>query len=295
MNAAYPEKITPYYNRILKKSLPLKRMLVFSSDELRQIAKETLDPTNELKYRKGKIIHKYKGRALLLLTNRCPAHCRFCFRKRYIVENTDDISDNELAFAIKYLKKNPSVQELIFSGGEPLSLTNQRLQEIISKIKSNLPDLALRLHTRYPIYEPARLLSFMQLINNFKVVVLHINHPDEITRQFADAIGKVRKKFKGILLAQTVLLKKVNDNVAVLEQLVRRLFALGILPYYLHYPDMAMGTSHFRVAIEKAIKIGAALKQRLPGYLVPRLVRELPDKTGGKVEVFMLADYKKFL
>jgi len=226
------------------------------------------------------VLHKYPGRALLIVTGTCAVHCRYCFRREFpYAENHAGI--DEWRPALAYLAGDPSLREVILSGGDPLALANQRLGELLAAL-DRLPHLErLRIHSRMPIVLPERiddeLLETLTRTRLRRVVVIHANHPHEIDK----AVGAALERLASVgatLLNQTVLLRGVNDAPGILAELSETLFAARVLPYYLHLLDPVCGTAHFEVKENVALSIMKVLRQRLPGYLVPRLVREQPGQ-----------------
>ena len=226
------------------------------------------------------VLHKYPGRALLIVTGACAVHCRYCFRREFpYAENHAGI--DEWRPALAYLAGDPSLREVILSGGDPLALANQRLGELLAAL-DRLPHLErLRIHSRMPIVLPERiddeLLETLTRTRLRRVVVIHANHPHEIDK----AVGAALERLASVgatLLNQTVLLRGVNDAPGILAELSETLFAARVLPYYLHLLDPVCGTAHFEVKENVALSIMKVLRQRLPGYLVPRLVREQPGQ-----------------
>lgn len=278
------EKTTSYYTSLIDSgnpSDPLRRMVSFSDEETRIRPGESDDPIGDILHSRcanGKLIHRYPDRVLLLVTDRCPAHCRFCFRKRLVGNGESDISDEELDQTIRYITADPNIKEVILSGGDPLSLSNERLTEIIEALKDRAGIQSIRIHTRYPVYDPERCNGFSDVASRTDVFVVHVNHAREITPEFRRAVKTLRAS--PVLLNQSVLLKGVNDSLQEIEALSRSLFSAGVLPYYLHYPDVAPGISHFRIPLEDAIRIITSLQGRLPGYLIPRLVLDIPGGRG---------------
>lgn len=228
------------------------------------------------------LIHKYEGRALLIATGSCAVHCRYCFRRHFpYAEET--AAANRWQAIIDYLRADPSISEVLLSGGDPLSLSTAKLAELTDAL-ATLPQIRrLRLHTRLPVVLPERvdapLLDWLGRLPWPVVVVVHANHPNEIDTTVAGAFAKLRRK--GVtLLNQSVLLRGVNDNAATLIALSERLFECGVLPYYLHQLDHVAGAAHFEIDDAQALAVLANLQARLPGYLVPKLVREVAGDTG---------------
>ena len=224
------------------------------------------------------VLAKYAGRALLMTTGACAVNCRYCFRREFpYAEGT--LTPARLEAAVAGLAAMPGLEEVILSGGDPLVLPTARLLRISTAL-GTLPGVGrLRIHTRTPVVLPARvdgpLLDWLAGLPWRVVVVLHVNHPRELSADVQAACGALARS-GATLLNQSVLLKGVNDDEAVLAELSNRLFDAGITPYYLHLLDRVAGTAHFDTASKTAAQLHAGLQARLPGYLVPRLVREVP-------------------
>ncbi len=222
------------------------------------------------------LIHKYRGRALLVATGACGIHCRYCFRQHFPYGEQHAGRDQWQA-ALDAIAADPSLEEIILSGGDPLSLSDDKLVRLVAGLEA-IPHLRrLRLHTRQPVVLPERvddgLIEWLSHGRLQKVVVLHINHPQEIDAALQAAIHRLRQT-GATLLNQAVLLRQINDSAGILQRLSERLFASGVLPYYLHLLDRVTGTAHFEVAEDQALALMRDLSARLPGYLVPRLARE---------------------
>ncbi|MCP5327849.1 MAG: EF-P beta-lysylation protein EpmB [Sinobacteraceae bacterium] len=237
------------------------------------------DPLREADARRAPgLLHKYHGRALLVTTGACAVHCRYCFRREFpYAEQLGELG--RWRESLQQLAADASIRELILSGGDPLSLADTRLAVLTGEL-ARIPHLeTLRIHTRQPVVLPERvdtgLLAWLRSLPWPVVIVLHVNHPNEIDAQVAQAFVALRAS-GATLLNQSVLLAGVNDDAAVLEALSRRLHATSVLPYYLHMPDAVAGTAHFDVPESRARALIDALARRLPGYLVPRLAREIP-------------------
>jgi EF-P beta-lysylation protein EpmB len=226
--------------------------------------------------RAGGILHKYHGRALLVATGACAVHCRYCFRRHFPYGEVN-ASRHGWREAIATLAADTRIEEVILSGGDPLSLSDRRLAEL-ARALDEIPQLRrLRVHTRLPVVLPERvddaLLGWLASGRLQRIVVLHVNHPREIDAAVAGAFRRLADS--GItLLNQSVLLRGINDDARILAELSERLFECRVMPYYLHQLDRVRGTAHFEVAQDHAVGIMRALAARLPGYLVPRLVRE---------------------
>ena len=230
------------------------------------------------------IIHKYHGRVLLILAGSCAINCRYCFRRSFPYQANQN-SQAEWDVALDYIRQHNNISEVILSGGEPLINSDERLRQLVNSIEAITHVKRLRIHTRLPIVIPQRvtsdMLDWLTCSRLQPVVVLHTNHAAEIDAEVFAALHKI--KSRGItLLNQSVLLKGVNDDVDTLKQLSERLFEAGVMPYYLHLLDKVEGAAHFDVPMPRAQQIVGQLCAKLPGYLVPKLVRECagePAKT----------------
>lgn len=236
------------------------------------------DPVGDLASRGAPgLLHKYRGRALLITTGACAVHCRYCFR-RHFPYGDETAHANRWQAALDYLRSDTSINEVLLSGGDPLSLSDRRLKELSDGVQ-RIPHIRrLRIHTRQPVVLPERVdanfCAWLRDIPLQKVIVLHINHPNEIDADVRMACAKLAD-CGARLLNQSVLLAGVNDEVECLSSLSETLFGMGVMPYYLHLLDRVQGAAHFDVDAEKAAKLANALAARLPGYLVPKLVREI--------------------
>lgn len=223
------------------------------------------------------VLHKYEGRALLIATGSCAVNCRYCFRRHFpYAEET--AAANRWQLALDHLRADASINEVILSGGDPLSLSTPKLAELTSAL-ATIPHIRrLRIHTRLPVVLPERvdaeLRDWLAALPLQKVVVLHANHPNEIDAAVADACAALRDA-GATVLNQAVLLRRINDDADALAALSERLFDAGVLPYYLHQLDRVAGAAHYEVEETHARSLLDALRARLPGYLVPRLVREV--------------------
>ncbi len=235
------------------------------------------DPVGDSAARRAPgLLHKYHGRALLVTTGACAVHCRYCFRRHYPYgDEPRRLADWDEAFAA--IAADESLSEVILSGGDPLMLTDSRLEALCRRI-GDIPHVTrLRLHTRLPIVLPERvtdqLLQVLLDAGPTPIVVVHANHPREIAGTCADAL---RRLVRGgvTVLNQAVLLRGINDTIEAQEGLCRSLIDVGVLPYYLHQLDRVAGAAHFEVAEETGISLTEELRRRLPGYAVPRYVRE---------------------
>lgn len=226
--------------------------------------------------RPGGIIHKYQGRALVVATGACAVHCRYCFRRHFPYGKLLAARDHWRE-TLHELAADRSIHEVILSGGDPLSLPDEKLAEFAQALEF-IPHLArLRLHTRQPIVLPERvddgLLAWLRRGRLQKIIVLHVNHANELDDHVRAALSRLRAL--GLpLLNQSVLLRGVNDSVDALSELSEALFKTGVMPYYLHMLDRVQGAAHHEVPEDEARSLMRACAARLPGYLMPRLVRE---------------------
>ena len=224
------------------------------------------------------VLHKYRGRALLVVTGACAVHCRYCFRRHFPYGEHSGKADGWQR-AIAHVAADRSIEEVILSGGDPLAVSDERLAPLAEALGA-IPHLKrLRVHTRLPVVLPQRvderLLSWLGGSRLAPVVVLHANCAQELDASVAAAAGRLRDA--GVtVLNQAVLLAGVNDSVAALVELSRSLFACGVLPYYLHLLDRVAGAAHFEVPESRARELMRGVREELPGYLVPQLVREVP-------------------
>ena len=257
---------------------PLLLQVLPKQREQSKVAGFTRDPLQETCLAQHGVLKKYSGRALIVATGACPIHCRYCFRRHF--PYSDQIASRDhWGGVLKMLRDAKDVTEVILSGGDPLSLVDRRLTELVDEIEKLGSVKTLRLHTRFPIVLPERvgrkLLSILSRTRLSTVLVVHCNHANEID----DSVRIALKDLKSTgtqLLNQSVLLNGINDDVGRLERLSRVLFDCGVLPYYLHLLDPVAGAAHFEVEEPYARELVTQLQHRLPGYLVPRLVREEP-------------------
>ncbi|WP_269619896.1 EF-P beta-lysylation protein EpmB [Zhongshania sp. BJYM1] len=224
------------------------------------------------------LIHKYHGRVLLIASPTCAVHCRYCFRRNFPYD-TNNPSQRDWQHALEYIAERPEISEVILSGGDPLSPPDEYLQKLISKIAA-IPHVdTLRIHTRLPLVLPARITqNLVHVLSHHRlhtVMVIHCNHANEIDSATAEALGRL-KNANITLLNQSVLLKDINNEADTLINLSRRLFDVNVMPYYLHLLDKVRGAAHFRVNEEEALQLMRAIMAELPGYLVPKLVKEEP-------------------
>lgn len=260
---------------LLKQFLPLKKELEVHSEFI-------LDPVNDGCFRKSsKLLHKYEGRVLLTCTSACAMHCRYCFRQHFDYETQDKTFREE----IELIKQDSSIHEVILSGGDPLSLSDEILENLLLQIDEIDHIKRIRFHTRFPIGIPERIdTKFLSVIKNIRKqiwFVIHINHARELDVDILNSFKELQR-LGCVLLSQSVLLKGINDDVETLKQLCEQLVDNGIIPYYLHQLDRVLGSSHFEVEKDQGKFLIQAIAQSLPGYAVPKYVQEIagePNKT----------------
>lgn len=258
---------------------PLLRQVLPVGAEMVATPGYVADPVGDLAaLRSPGLIHKYAGRVLMVATGACAVHCRYCFRREFpYAEHAQGAA--QLRANLAAIAADPTVTEVILSGGDPLLRTDDWLAGTLAALAA-IPHLRrVRIHTRVPVVLPERVDSGLAAVLAASrlplTVVLHCNHPREIDAAVGAACAALRAT-GATLLNQSVLLRGVNDAAGVLAELAEALFAAGVLPYYLHQLDRVSGTAHFAVGDAEALALAAALAARLPGYLVPRLVREVP-------------------
>lgn len=256
---------------------PLLLQVLASEKELQKQPNFVHDPLNEAATNSiPGLIHKYHGRVLLTATGACAVHCRYCFRRHFPYQNNNP-GRNGWQPVLDYIAADNAIHEVILSGGDPLLANDAILAPLLTSLAAIEHVTTLRFHTRIPVVLPERIDDhFLALLNQNrlqKVVVLHCNHPQELDAQVAEACRRL-KNADCFLLNQSVLLAGVNDNANTLALLSKRLFAMGVLPYYLHLLDKVEGAVHFDVPQNKALAIFHDLQSLLPGYLVPKLARE---------------------
>lgn len=262
---------------------PVARQYLPAADELVNTPEELDDPIGDDAHSPVKgIVHRYPDRVLLKPVHVCAVYCRFCFRREKVGPGSEALSADELAAAIDYIKNAPQVWEVILTGGDPFVLSARRLQGIMAAL-NDIPHVqVIRFHTRVPVADPVRMTDeVIAALESDKAVyvVLHANHAQELT----DAVRACVKKLvaAGIaLLSQSALLRGVNDKPEVLEKLFRALTAMKVKPYYLHHPDLAPGTSHFRLTIEQGQNLMRSLQGRVSGVAIPRYVLDIPGGHG---------------
>lgn len=257
---------------------PLLLQVLPQLAETRQVKGFSSDAVGDMAARSAKgVLHKYQGRALLIASGSCAINCRYCFRRHFPYAG-EMAAAGEWREPLAHVRQDPSVTELILSGGDPLALATGKLQEL-SRGLADIPHVTrLRIHTRLPVVLPERVdtpfVEWLKALPLQKVVVLHANHANEFNNAVDTACARLREA-GATLLNQAVLLKGINDDADTLVALSERMFAAGVLPYYLHQLDRVQGAAHFEVTDTHAQALIERIRSRLPGYLVPKLVREV--------------------
>lgn len=264
---------------------PLLRQVLAVADERHVMPGFVKDPLDELLGPMAGVLHKYRSRVLVIYRGGCAINCRYCFRRHFpYQENT--LTARDIDGLVSYLKAHPEVNEVILSGGDPLMADDQALSGLFVRLESVSSIHRLRIHTRLPIVIPERVTDTLcQIIAATAlpvVMVLHSNHANEIDQSVMDAVSQLRVVCRSVL-NQSVILKGINDSADVLIALSERLFEAGIDPYYLNVLDRVSGAHHFDVSDLEVAALHQALLNALPGYLVPKLVREVPG-IGHKVQ-----------
>ena len=267
-----------------KKNNPISKQFVPSLKELKTSTIENIDPIGDKKHTPVKgIVHRYPDRVLLKANSACAVYCRFCFRRETVGPSGENLNEVEIENAINYISKNPNIWEVILTGGDPFVLSPVKIKRILDKINKIKHIKIIRFHTRIPIVKPE--LITKELIrtlidrNATIFVAIHINHALEITSKAKKACAMLVDA--GIpLVGQTVLLRGINNKADILDNLFRTMLVSRITPYYLHHPDLAPGTGHFRVTIREGQKIMRKLRGRLSGIALPTYILDIPGGYG---------------
>jgi EF-P beta-lysylation protein EpmB len=278
--AAFPVFVPPSYLARIERGNPadpLLRQVWPAAAEDAEVDGFSQDPVGDsaVALRPG-LLQKYQGRALMVVTGACAIHCRYCFRRHFPYEESPPTTAVWSA-AIDAIAEDDSIEEVILSGGDPLTVIDSRLAALVNQLAAISHVRRLRVHTRLPVMIPSRiddsLLAWLTGTRLTPVIVVHANHAQEVDEHVGHALRRLREA--GVmLLNQAVLLRGVNDSVAVQAELSSRLIELGVVPYYLHQLDRVRGAAHFEVPIERGLQIIAELRRRLPGYAVPQYVQE---------------------
>jgi lysine 2,3-aminomutase len=286
--ARYAVAITPHVAELIDRNAandPIARQFMPDRRELHRAPEERADPLGEEERSPVPgLVHRYPDRVLLKLTHVCPVYCRFCFRREVVGPGGPQaLSDKAFDAAVAYITAHPEIWEVILTGGDPLMLSARRIADVTARLSAIDTVSVLRWHSRVPVVDPDRITSrvveALKSVTRAVYLAVHINHPRELNPAVRAALGRLADA--GILLlSQTVLLKGVNDDPETLAALMRGLVAARVKPYYLHHPDLAPGTSHFRLSIEEGQAIVRALRGRVSGLAQPTYVLDIPGGYG---------------
>lgn len=263
---------------------PVGRQYVYDSREETILSIEDSDPIGDNAHMPVKgLVHRYPDRVLLKITDICSVYCRFCFRKDMVGQGGGVLAEEEIDAALAYVRARPEIREIILTGGDPLTLSNRRMAGLFAKLEA-VPHLdIIRIHTRAPLVKPdrvdAELCRLLASVQKALYIVLHVNHAQEINAETAACFTRLTRT-GAMLLSQSVLLKDVNDDPVILEDLFRTLLKHRVKPYYLHHPDLAPGTGHFRLSIAEGLEIVRALRGRISGLAWPTYVLDIPGGYG---------------
>jgi len=282
--------VPEYYASLIDPKLgpddPIRRQCIPSDREFITLSYETQDPLSEDAFQLSpRLVRRYKSRALFLVTDQCLMYCRHCFRRRFSGAGEGTASEDEVRRAAEILKDLPEVKELLLSGGDPCTLSSRRLLDIIAVFRRYREDLVIRIATRVPVVDPERfdrtLIDGLAASGSPVYLIVQFNHPREITSSSERVIAYCVDN--GIpVMNQTVLLRGVNDQLNVLEELMNSLVRIRVIPMYLFQGDLAAGTSHFRVPLQRGYVLERKLRENLSGLAMPQYAVDLPAG-GGKI------------
>lgn len=277
----FKTRVPHHFVSLMEPSLddPLLRQVWAQADETLEVAGFVDDPLSEQQAAAPGVLHKYASRVLMILRGGCAINCRYCFRRAFPYDELT-LNRRQRVQALEYIAGDTAINEVILSGGDPLMADDDSLAELIQDLAAIGHVRRVRVHTRLPVVIPNRLTpGLLQALTQTRlqaVLVLHSNHPNEIAPQLKQALGPFTQQM--LVLNQSVLLAGVNDDAAVLTRLSEVLFDARIQPYYLFLLDRVRGAAHFEVDQDRALELYADVQTRLPGFLLPRLAREIPDK-----------------
>lgn len=283
-SSPFPTRVPMPFLNLMAKGDPLDPLLLQvlpSNIERLKVEGFNREPLLESDYNPVPgIIHKYHGRVLLITTPVCAVHCRYCFRRHFPYEDNNP-GKSQWQKSLTYVREDSSISEVILSGGDPLACDDRHLEWLVQQIEAIPHIKRLRIHSRLPVVIPSRiddhLLQWLGATRLQVTMVLHVNHPNETQGKLNTAVSKLRQLGVAVL-NQTVLLKGINDTTDTLVELSEALFAIGVLPYYLHLLDPVEGASHFDLDEISARSLFLEMQKKLPGYLLPRLVRDVPGE-----------------
>lgn len=290
---AHPRKedldfaVTPYYLSLVREGEddPIRLQCIPRVEERRVLPWENEDPLQDISHSPvPRLVHRYKDRVLLMVTDECAVYCRHCFRRHFSGKRRGGIGASELSKVREYLENHSELTELLLSGGDPLTLSDEKLRRILEEVRKARPEIVIRVASRMPVVLPHRISTdLVTMLRSFSPLffVTQFNHPGEITPESSAAVASLVDA--GVpVLNQAVLLRRVNDDTAVLAELFRTLVARRVFPYYLLQGDLAAGTSHFRVPLSRGLELVSQLRQKLSGLAMPVYAVDLPGG-GGKV------------
>lgn len=291
----YPVRISKTMNDLINHSAAIARQFLPSEDELTVAPEELRDPIGDEAHSPVDfLVHRYRNRVLWKVTQVCAVHCRFCFRRELIGQKGSRPDETVIQQAHDYMRQHHEIEEVILSGGDPMTLSAERLRLYVAPLLEIEHIRRIRVHTRMPIVAPEQIkeewLTTLQKTGKQIVYVLHVNHADEFNPASDALLAHLATDH--LLLSQTVLLRGVNDDAAVLAQLMEAFLARRIKPYYLHHLDLARGTGHFRVTIDEGRAIYQQLRQYVSGIALPTYIVEIPGGDG-KIAVMTLTAAEK--
>lgn len=282
--------VTPHYFNLIHPTdpdCPIRRQVIPRIEETHTDPSEMSDPCGEDSHMPVPgLVHRYPDRVLFLVTDRCASYCRYCTRSRVVSGVSDQKLETQWDAAIEYLKKTPQVRDVLLSGGDPLLFSDNKLEKLLTRLHE-IPHIQfIRIGSRIPIFLPQRITpEFCAMLKKFHplFISIHTNHPNELTSEVRDALGRLADA--GVVMGnQSVLLDKVNDSVDVQKELVQKLLMCRVRPYYLYQGDLIQGTAHLRTTIAKGIEIIEGLRGHTSGYAIPQYVVDAPGG-GGKIPV----------
>ncbi|NLS05751.1 lysine-2,3-aminomutase-like protein [Rhizobium sp. P32RR-XVIII] len=289
--ARYAIGLTPTVAKLIDRADPadpIARQFIPDAAELAMTPEERADPIGDHAHSPVEgIVHRYPDRVLLKAVHVCPVYCRFCFRREMVgPQGLGTLDPAAMKAAFEYIRSHSEIWEVILTGGDPLILSPRRLEEIMCQLAAIDHVKIIRFHTRVPVVDPQRidaaLIASLKASGKTTYIALHANHPREMTSEARAACGRLVDA--GIvMISQSVLLKGVNDDAAVLADLMKTFVETRIKPYYLHHPDLAPGTSHFRLTIEEGQRIVASLRGRISGLCQPTYILDIPGGYGKAV------------
>jgi lysine 2,3-aminomutase len=280
--------VTPYFASLMdpiNPNCPIRRQAVPRIEEIHFSKSEMVDPLGEDNHSPVPgLVHRYPDRVLLLVTDQCAVYCRYCTRRRLVGSNEKSITQGNFEEVVKYLKGHRKVRDVLLSGGDPLLLENERLEEMLSRLRA-IPHIeVLRIGTRVPVTLPQRITGgLVRMLKKYHplLISIHFTHPKEVTDQVRRACSELADG--GFPLgSQTVLLKGINDKPYIMKKLLHELLKVRVRPYYIYQCDLAMGTEHFRTSVATGIQIMEKLRGHTTGYAVPTYVVDAPGG-GGKI------------